>query len=568
MRPVMASVGLLVSLLTTSSSAWPASSDPGVHAPLPPILTQEKAVLSSGVRVVMNVDRSSPVVASCLILHAGFASEGPEGPGLASLAARVASGDGTDHGRRVSTVVAGRGGEVSIEVGADVTSHCITVPANELPVAMWGHAGYLAATVPDDATLGRVLLRLGEDSRRQSENEPYETAWARLQQLSYEGLLAYEYPVPVSPSLADKGVLARLGPFMDQYYVPQRAVLAVVGDFEPARAIEVADTEFARRSLRAAPQHAPVASWKLPAHTSPRYTMIQSEHASGVATFFGWVGPEGFSADSAALELAATLLGGGPSSRLGKELTEKHSWARNVDAWLEQREGPGLLAVRVFLADRSDPTNIEKILDHKVNELARAVPRPDELALAKERRVAQLLRDIDSGLRRAQLLGRCEAVFGDAELLQRRFRAYAAVTPDDVRRVAMAYMRPWQRSEVEVYPPNALIEPSAPPMKRYHIVRGGETLIAIARQYGVSVDDLVRMNKIQRKSPIFPGDKLVVPRGARAKKKPTTYTVKKGDSLIAIARRHKVTVSAITQANSITRKKPIFPGQQLVIPAP
>jgi predicted Zn-dependent peptidase len=568
MRATLALVGLLVGLVTTPTPAWSASPDPGTHRPLVSVLTHKKAVLSSGVRVVMNVDRSSPVLASCLVLRAGSAHEGLGGAGLASLAARVASGDGVDYASRAGTVIASRGGKVSVEVGADATSHCITVPANELPVAMWGHAGYLAATIPNDATLGRILHRLGDDSRRQAEVEPYETAWARLQQLSYQGLLPYEYPALISAALADKRGLAHLGRFLDQYYVPQRAVLAIVGDFDQSRALELADVEFGRRSLRAASGYPEPAPGKLAAHTSPRYTMIQSEHAPHVAMFFGWVGPEGLGADPAAFELAATLLGAGPSSRLGQELTQKHSWAREVDAWLERRDGPSLLAIRLLLADRVDPTRIEKVIENKVTELMGAGPRPHELSLARERLRANLLREIDSGVRRAHLLGLCEAVFGDAKLLQRRFPAYASVTPDDVRRVARAYLRPWQQSEVEVYPPNALIEPSTPRMKRYHIVRGGDTLIGIARKYGVSVRDLLRGNKIRRKSPIFPGQKLEVPRGGPAKKRLRKYTVKKGDSLIAIAKRHKVTVNAITRANGINKKKPIFPGQQLVIPTP
>jgi zinc protease len=47
-----------------------------------------------------------------------------------------------------------------------------------------------------------------------------------------------------------------------------------------------------------------------------------------------------------------------------------------------------------------------------------------------------------------------------------------------------------------------------------------------------------------------------------------TYVVKPGDSLSVIAARHKISVAALTRANGISQKKPIRPGQRLVIPAP
>ena len=47
---------------------------------------------------------------------------------------------------------------------------------------------------------------------------------------------------------------------------------------------------------------------------------------------------------------------------------------------------------------------------------------------------------------------------------------------------------------------------------------------------------------------------------------PRTYVVKPGDSLSVIAHKFKVSVPALTRANGISQKKPIRPGQKLVIP--
>ena len=46
--------------------------------------------------------------------------------------------------------------------------------------------------------------------------------------------------------------------------------------------------------------------------------------------------------------------------------------------------------------------------------------------------------------------------------------------------------------------------------KRYHTVRSGESLYTIAKKYGISTDKLCRLNKITSKKPIKPGQKLLV----------------------------------------------------------
>jgi LysM repeat protein len=87
------------------------------------------------------------------------------------------------------------------------------------------------------------------------------------------------------------------------------------------------------------------------------------------------------------------------------------------------------------------------------------------------------------------------------------------------------------------------------------------------------------MNGIGEKQPIFPGQKLRVPRGSARKstgsrkqrgrkKEAIAYTVKKGDSLSSIAARHKISVAAILRANRINPKKPLQIGKRLAIPVP
>lgn len=103
----------------------------------------------------------------------------------------------------------------------------------------------------------------------------------------------------------------------------------------------------------------------------------------------------------------------------------------------------------------------------------------------------------------------------------------------------------------------ALIIP--PPYLRY-TVRAGDNLTAIARRYGTSIQEIMQLNHLIDPTSIYPGQRLIVPIIA--------YTIKSGDTLPAIARRFGVSVQSITQVNGITSTTPLSPGQTLRIPEP
>ncbi|MCJ7540593.1 MAG: YSC84-related protein [Desulfobacterales bacterium] len=53
-------------------------------------------------------------------------------------------------------------------------------------------------------------------------------------------------------------------------------------------------------------------------------------------------------------------------------------------------------------------------------------------------------------------------------------------------------------------------EPISHTKERYYVVRSGDTLYGIAKQQGISVDELCRLNTITKTDPIHPGQKLLV----------------------------------------------------------
>ena len=118
---------------------------------------------------------------------------------------------------------------------------------------------------------------------------------------------------------------------------------------------------------------------------------------------------------------------------------------------------------------------------------------------------------------------------------------------------------------------------AASPAALDYAIKRGDTLGAIARKYGCTVAELVAANSDLIKNPnrIYAGWKLKIPqKGATAaanqpdNKNAGVYTIKRGDSLWAIARRYGCTVADIVKMNSnlITMPDRIRVGWQLNMP--
>lgn len=93
-----------------------------------------------------------------------------------------------------------------------------------------------------------------------------------------------------------------------------------------------------------------------------------------------------------------------------------------------------------------------------------------------------------------------------------------------------------------------------------YTVQKGDTLYSIAKKYNTTVDKIMRMNNLSTNM-LSVGQKLVIPESVGL----NTYIVKSGDTLYSIARMNNTTVNAIKIANNLTSDI-LSIGQELIIP--
>lgn len=108
-----------------------------------------------------------------------------------------------------------------------------------------------------------------------------------------------------------------------------------------------------------------------------------------------------------------------------------------------------------------------------------------------------------------------------------------------------------------------------------YTVRAGDTLASIARQFSVSIQQIVQANNIVNPNLIYPNQVLIIP--TTGEPAPTAapssghtiiHVVSVGETIYRIALRYGVTIQAIAQANGIANPNVIYVGQRLLIPSP
>ena len=114
---------------------------------------------------------------------------------------------------------------------------------------------------------------------------------------------------------------------------------------------------------------------------------------------------------------------------------------------------------------------------------------------------------------------------------------------------------------------------SVPASSGVHVVQPGENLYRIALRYGTTVQVMAAANGIVNTGRVYVGQRLAIPGTATAPPAQTqpaptgqTYTVRRGDTLAAIALRYGVSMWALAQANGIGNPSYIYVGQVLQMP--
>ena len=107
------------------------------------------------------------------------------------------------------------------------------------------------------------------------------------------------------------------------------------------------------------------------------------------------------------------------------------------------------------------------------------------------------------------------------------------------------------------------------PERNYYVIKPGDTLFRIAREFDISLDDLREANPLLDPRRLRPGDVICIPVAVPPIECPPgnrEYTIRQGDTLFALARRFNTTVPRLLEINPGIDPERLLIGQQICVP--
>ena len=201
----------------------------------PPKFVYERIQLPNGLTVVLNQDRSTPIVNVQLWYHVGSKDEKPGRTGFAHLFEHLMfKGSRNVEPEQHTSIVASVGGQANAYTNEDTTVFWQTVPAHFLPLVLWMEGDRMATLRIDQDTFVREREVVKEERRMRIENQPY----GRLNEIIYEhAFTTHPYRHPVIGSMEDlnAATIADVRDFYATYYVPSNVTTVDLGRLRRGR---------------------------------------------------------------------------------------------------------------------------------------------------------------------------------------------------------------------------------------------------------------------------------------------------------------------------------------------
>jgi predicted Zn-dependent peptidase len=425
-------------------------------------LTATEHRLANGLRVVLSEDHLTPVAAVCLWYDVGSRHEVPGRTGLAHLFEHLMfQGSAQVSGNGHFELVQGAGGSLNGTTSFERTNYFETMPAHQLELALWLEADRMGTllTALDEESLDNQRDVVKNERRQRYDNVPYGTAFERLSAMIYPAGHPYHH-IPIgSMADLDAASLADAQDFFRTYYAPNNAVLSVVGDIDPEQTLAWIERYFG--TIPAHDGKRPPRDGSLPGILGAQLREVVREEVPARALMAAYRLPQDGTREADAADLALTALGGGESSRLHNRLVRRDRTAVTAGFGLLRLAGaPSLGWLDVKTSADASIEEIEAAIDEELARFADEGPSPEEMERAQAQLEREWLDRLATVGGRADELCKYAVLFGDPQLALSAVRRVLDVTPDDVRAVAAARLRPDNRA-VLVYEPVEPPEPDA-----------------------------------------------------------------------------------------------------------
>lgn len=418
--------------------------------------------LDNGLKILVKQDKRAPIAVVQLWYKVGSSYEQNGSTGISHVVEHMMfKGTQKYPTGEFNRIIAENGAEDNAFTAQDYTAYYQVIAADRLEVAFDLESDRVRNLTLPPEEFKKEIEVVKEERRWRTEDKP--TALLR-EQFEATAFMNSPYHNPVIGWMADLDAMKveDLRAWYERWYAPNNATLIVVGDVEPDKVFELAkkyygplkptadipppkpQTEVEQKGMRYLKLKAPA---ELP------YIMLGYKVPSMLSTLEKW--------QPYALEMLASILDGGNSSRLAKELIRGKEIASEASAsYSGYGRLPDLFVLGGMPAQGQKLETVKAALLEQVEKLKNQPVSTEELARVKAQVIAGEIYERDSQQQQASLLGSLESVGLGYALADQYVDNILAVTPEQIQAVAKQYLNEDHLTVAELDPQP--IDPNKP----------------------------------------------------------------------------------------------------------
>ena len=393
--------------------------------------------LPNGLHVILHQDTSAPIVSQVVVYHVGSKNENPDRTGFANFFEHLMFEGSPNIPRgEFFKMVQNAGGELNAFTSFDKTVYFITMPANQLELAMWMESERMLQLKIDSVGIETQRGVVKEERRQGIDNRPYGSILEQTFSHSYK-VHPYRWTPIGSFQYIDQATYDEFRQFYKSFYLPNNACLVIAGDIDIVKTKEMIDKYYGGIPKGTAEIFRPKEVEPLQ-KSEVRDTVLDNIQLPAVIEAYHM--PAQGTKDYYALSMLTTLLSGGESSRLTKRLVDKEKIALAVQSIPLDLEDPSLFLLFGIANFGKSPKDIEASIQEEIEKVKTGAITDNELTKIRNQEETNFIEKNSSVQGKAIELANYHVFFGDANLINSEIDKFMSVTKEDLRRVAQQYL--------------------------------------------------------------------------------------------------------------------------------
>ncbi len=413
-----------------------------------------KHTLANGLDVLIHEDHALPIVAVNIWYHVGSKNEVPGRTGFAHLFEHLMFEGSQHYDRGYFHPLQEAGASLNGSTNADRTNYWEVVPTNALELALWMESdrmGYLLPALTDAKFANQREVVLNE--RRQNyENRPYGFAGMAIVDALYPPDHPYHWLTIGDADDLRAAHIDDVRAFFQRYYQPANASLALAGDIDPDKGLQLAEWYFGEIPGGAAPPPVVVTPPEPPPED---LRLVLEDRVELPRLYLAWHSPALFTDGDAELDLVAEVLSSGKTSRLYRALVYEQRIATEVAASQNSREAGSFFQIVATAAPGRTLVEVERAISKELAALTERGPSAEEL----ERCLAQAeahflfrLQTVGGFGGKSDQLNAYNTFLHDPGYFEQDLKRYRSATPSLLREAAVSHLTSAGRIMLSVVP--------------------------------------------------------------------------------------------------------------------